>query len=133
MNFSGWSASCFFRIAGATPNTTLREAASTSRAISSVPLKWCQYTIWSFWRLPFMIHKHSFAVLACCFSAVDDHRITDLSHQSTNPGKHLCLLITTCVLSHPDVVQACLSHRDTINSLHIPFQIFILPVRESRF
>ena len=64
MNFSSWSSSCSFRIAGATPNTTLGNAASTSRAISSVSLKWCQYTIWSFGRLLFMIHKHSFAVLA---------------------------------------------------------------------
>ena len=50
MNFSSWSSSCSFWIAGATPNTTLGNAASTSRAISSVSLKWCQYTIWSFGR-----------------------------------------------------------------------------------
>ena len=52
--------------------------------------------------------------------------------QSIYPGKHLCLLITTVVLLHPDVIQTYLSHRDTINSLHTPFQIFILPVRDSR-
>ena len=69
---------------------------------------------------------------ACCSSTVNDHRLTDLFRQSTNSGKHLCLLITTPVLPHPDVIQTYLSHCDTINSLHIPFQIFILPVRESR-
>ena len=45
MNFSSWSSSCSFRIAGATPNATLGNATSTSRAISSISLKWCQYTI----------------------------------------------------------------------------------------
>ena len=31
------------------------------------------------------------------------------------------------------MIPIYLSHRDTINSLHIPFQIFILPMHESRF
>ena len=45
MNFSSWPLSCSFRIAGATPNTTLGKAVSTSRATYSDSLKWCQYTI----------------------------------------------------------------------------------------
>ena len=64
MNFSSWSSSCSCRIAGATPNTILGKAASTSRAIVSVSLKWRNYTIWFFGMLLFMIHKHSFAVFA---------------------------------------------------------------------
>ena len=69
---------------------------------------------------------------AYCSSTVNNDRLTNLFRQSTNPGKHLCLLITTFVLPHPDVIQTYLSHRDTINSMYIPFQISILPVCESR-
>ena len=54
---------------------------------------------------------------ACCTSTVNDHRITDLSCQSTNPDKHLCLLLMTFVLPHPNVIQTCLSHSDTIKDL----------------
>ena len=64
MNFSSWSSNCSFRMPEQRQTQHLGKAASTSRPISSVSLKWWQYTIWFFGRLLFMIHKHSFAVLA---------------------------------------------------------------------
>ena len=70
---------------------------------------------------------------SCCSSTVNDYRLTYLSRQSTNPGKHICFLNTTFVLPRPDVIQTYISHRDTINSMYTPFQIFTLPVREFHF